>query len=79
MESKLNLNFDLVEQARDNLKYQLYTYANSAIMNVSTEKVNTWWDNALTTVTYVSGALAVVTAVAWIALTLVPEKKKEEV
>ena len=48
-------------------------------MNVSTEKVNTWWDNALTTVTYVSGALAVVTAVAWIALTLVPEKKKEEV
>ena len=70
---------DLVEQARDNLKYQLYTYANSAIMNVSTEKVNTWWDNALTTVTYVSGALAVVTAVAWIALTLVPEKKKEEV
>ena len=70
---------DLVEQARENLKYQLYTYANSAIMNVSTEKVNTWWDDALAAVTYVSGALAVVTAVAWIALTLVPEKKKEEV
>ena len=48
-------------------------------MNVSTERVNTWWDNALTAVTYISGALAVITAVAWIALTVVPEKKKEEV
>ena len=70
---------DLVEQARENLKYQLYTFANSAIMNVSTEKVNTWWDNALAAITYTSGALAVITGVAWLALTLVPEKKKEEV
>ena len=69
----------LVEQARENLKYQLYTYANSAIMNVSTEKVNTWWDTALMAVTYTSGALAVITGVAWLALTLAPEKKKEEV
>ena len=69
----------LVEQARQNLKYQLYTFANSAIMNVSTEKVNTWWDNALAAITYTSGALAVITGVAWLALTLVPEKKKEEV
>jgi len=67
----------LVEQARQNLKYQLYTYANSAIMNVSTEKVATWWDTALKTVTYVSGALATVTAVAWIVLTVMPEKKRE--
>ncbi|MCM1441830.1 MAG: fibronectin type III-like domain-contianing protein, partial [Roseburia sp.] len=67
----------LVEQARQNLKYQLYTFANSAIMNVSTVKVATWWDNALTAVTTVSGILAAVTAIAWVALTVLPEKKKE--
>lgn len=68
----------LVDQARENLKYQLYTFANSAVLNVSTEKVNTWWDNAIKAVTYVSGAVAVLTAAAWIALTLMPGKKREE-
>ncbi len=69
----------LVEQARENLKYQLFTYANSAIMNVSTEKVAVWWDTALKTITYTTGAIAAVTAVAWVALTVIPGKKKEEV
>ena len=68
----------LVDQARDNLRYQLYTFANSAVMNVSTERVQTWWDNAISAVTYVSGALAVITLAAWIVLTVKPEKKKEE-
>ena len=68
----------LVDQARENLKYQLYTFANSAVMNVSTERVQTWWDNAISAVTYISGALAVVTLAAWIVLTVKPEKKKEE-
>ena len=45
-------------QARENLKYQLYTFANSAVMNVSTERVQTWWDTAISTVTYASGVLA---------------------
>ena len=39
---------NLVEQARENLKYQLYIFANSAILNISTQRVNTWWDTALT-------------------------------
>lgn len=69
----------LVEQARENLKYQLYIYANSAIMNISTEQVPTWWDTALKTITYVSGALTAVSVVAWLALTVLPDKKKEEV
>ena len=69
----------LVEQARENLKYQLYIFANSAILNISTQRVNTWWDTALMTVTYVSGALAAVCAAGWIVLTVLPEKKKEEV
>lgn len=68
----------LVNQARENLKYQLYTFANSAVMNVSTERVQTWWDNAITTVTYVSGALTLITLAAWIMLTVRSEKKKEE-
>lgn len=70
---------DLVEQARQNLKYQLYTYANSAIMNIQTVRVDTWWDNALSTVTTVCGILLAVSAVAWLGLSFVPEKKKEEV
>ncbi|MDE6589747.1 MAG: hypothetical protein K2K53_05265, partial [Oscillospiraceae bacterium] len=69
----------LVEQARQNLKYQLYTFANSAIMNVSTERVDTWWDVALRNVTYASGALCAVAAAAWVVLTVLPDKKKEGV
>ena len=69
---------ELVDQARENLKYQLYTFANSAVMNISTERVQTWWDNAISAVTYVSGALAVITLAAWLVLTIKPEKKKEE-
>ncbi len=70
---------DFVEQARQNLKWQLYTYADSAIMNIRTERVNTWWDDALNTVTTVCGILTVVFAVAWLGLSFIPEKKKEEV
>ena len=70
---------ELVEQARQDLKYQLYTFARSAVMNVSTEKVATWWDNALNAVKIVSAVLACVFAVAWVVTTVLPDKKKEEV
>lgn len=69
----------LVEQARENLKYQLYTFANSAIMNISTEVAVTWWDNALSAVTNTCTVLTILTGAAWLVLTLIPEKKKEEV
>lgn len=68
----------LVEQARENLKYQLYTFANSAILNVSTEKVQVWWDTALQTTVQVSAVLTAVAALGWLALSVMPEKKKEE-
>lgn len=68
----------LVEQARENLKYQLYTFANSAVMNVSTEKVQVWWDSALQTTIVVSGVLTAIAALCWLALSVMPEKKKEE-
>ena len=66
---------NLVEQARENLKYQLYIFANSAILNISTQRVNTWWDTALTVNTYASSILAVLFFLAWVVLTLLPEKK----
>lgn len=66
---------NLVEQARENLKYQLYIFANSAILNISTQRVNTWWDTALTVTTYASNILAVLFFLAWVVLTLLPEKK----
>ncbi|MEE0324627.1 MAG: glycoside hydrolase family 3 N-terminal domain-containing protein [Christensenellales bacterium] len=66
---------NLVEQARENLKYQLYIFANSAILNISTQRVNTWWDTALTVTTYASSILAALFFLAWVVLTLLPEKK----
>lgn len=66
---------NLVEQARENLKYQLYIFANSAILNISTQRVNTWWDTALTVTTYASSILAVLFFLAWVVLTLLPEKR----
>ena len=66
---------NLVEQARENLKYQLYIFANSAILNISTQRVNTWWDTALTVTTYASSILAVLFFLAWVVPTLLPEKK----
>ena len=68
----------LVEQARENLKYQLYTFANSAVLNVSTERVQTWWDQAISIFTYASGAAAVATMAAWIVLTVKSGQKKKE-
>jgi beta-glucosidase len=67
---------NLVEQARQDLKYQLFAYANSAILNVTTMKVNTWWDNALSLVKTLSMYLAIAFAACWIVLTVLPDKKK---
>ena len=67
---------NLVEQARQDLKYQLFSYANSAILNVTTMKVNTWWDNALSLVKTLSLYLTIACAACWIVLTVLPDKKK---
>ena len=75
----VSVDSKLVEQARQDLKYQLFSYANSAILNISTERVNTWWDNALSAITTVSAVLTAVFGLAWLAFTVLPDKKKEEV
>ena len=68
----------LVNQARENLKYQLYTFANSAVMNVSTERVDVWWDTALNVIKIISGILAGAAVLCWLGFTLAPKKKKED-
>lgn len=68
----------LVEQARQNLKYQLYTFANSAVMNVSTQQVAVWWDTALQMTTIIAGILAAIGIIGWAAFSIMPAKKKEE-
>ncbi len=68
----------LVEKARENLKYQLYTFANSAIMNVSTEKVNVWWDIVLNSIKVASTVLLIIGGLGYVVFTLIPERKKEE-
>ncbi len=66
----------LVEKARENLKYQLYTFANSAVLNVRTERVDTWWDNAISAIKTVSLVCACLSCAAWLALTLISRKKE---
>lgn len=67
-----------VNQARENLKYQLYTFANSAVSDIATKSVTPWWDSALQTMQTVTMAAAIATAVVWALLSLFPEIKKEE-
>ncbi len=65
-----------VNQARESLKYQLYAFANSAILNVSTIRVTPWWETAFNTITIVSAILTALFGVAWLACELIPKKKE---
>ena len=69
---------ELVEAARLCMKYQLYTFANSAVLNVSTVRVTPWWETAIKTVIGVSAGLGGICGLAWIATSVVPAVKKEE-
>ncbi|MCR5415748.1 MAG: glycoside hydrolase family 3 C-terminal domain-containing protein [Pseudobutyrivibrio sp.] len=68
----------LVEKARENLKYQLYTFANSAIMNLSTEKVDVWWDVLLNTIKLVSTIVLVLGVAGYVTCSIVAIRRKEE-
>ncbi len=65
----------LVEQARENLKYQLYTFANSAVLNIRTEAVIPWWEALMITAIVVFSVLAAASAVLWIVTTVLPKKE----
>lgn len=67
----------LVEQARQNLKYQLFTFANSAVFNTKTIKLTPWWESSIKALTVVSAVLAGMGAIISIGLTFVPAKKED--
>lgn len=69
----------LVNAARQDLKYQLYAFANSAVMNVSTEQVATWYDNALRAAQIVGLVVAIAAGILWIVSVFTNRKKEEEV
>lgn len=49
----------LINYARENMKYQLYAFAHSAAQNVATVSVTPWWETALDGTIYASMALTV--------------------
>ncbi|MCR5491575.1 MAG: glycoside hydrolase family 3 C-terminal domain-containing protein [Bacilli bacterium] len=67
----------LVEQARQNLKYQLYAFANSAVANIKTNRVVPSWEAALNGVTIGTGVVGGIAVLAWAACSIVPLIKKE--
>ena len=68
----------LVEQARLCMKYQLYAFANSAILNVSTTAVTPWWDSALQAVNIVFIVTTCLLGAAWVVFEILPIVKKKE-
>lgn len=64
----------LLEMARENMKYQLYAYANSGVANAVTVMVMPWWEVLLITLIVVSGVLAL-GAVAMLVLTYAKGKE----
>lgn len=68
----------LVNQARQNLKYQLYAFAHSAVVNMRTVTERVWWDDMFTALTVVTSILFAASAGLWIVSKVLPEKKKEE-
>ena len=68
---------EFVEQARQDLKYQLFTFANSAIFNVKTTYVMPGWEAAINTVKITALVLTIIAGVGSLALLVIPAKKKE--
>lgn len=68
----------LVEQARENLKYQLYTFANSAVLNIHTYRLYPWWETALISVIVVSAVVGAAATGLWITSNFLKNKKEEE-
>lgn len=71
---------ELVEQSRQNLKYQFYAFANSAVIDSLTTAVTPWWEVAFGTLIGVSAGLLILTAAGYVTskvFEILPEKKEE--
>lgn len=69
----------LVEQARENLKYQFFTFANSAVLNISSVRVHPWWETAFKAVKTVSLIATGAALVMWGICVYAILTKKEDV
>ncbi len=67
----------LVNQARENLKYQFYAFANSAVVNISTIRVIPWWETAINSLIIVGAVLTAIMGAVWLAFSVIPAKKEE--
>lgn len=72
----LSKDAELIKNARQNMKYQLYAFAHSAAQNVKTEKVTPWWETALYVVIYGGFALSALLCAGFAVSTL--KNRKEE-
>lgn len=68
----------LVEQARENLKYQLFTFADSAVLNISSVRVYPWWETAFKGLKVISLISAGVSLAVWGLCAYAIAIKKEE-
>lgn len=65
-----------VERARENMKYQLYAYSQSAAQNVQTTRVTPWWESAMNIGIYGGMALAILSFALYL-LAILKAKKEE--
>ena len=66
----------LVNQAREDLKYQLYTFANSQVVNVRTREVTPPWESALNGIIIATGILSGAAVILWLASSFINDKKE---
>jgi len=67
----------LVEASRQCMKYQLYAFANSAVLNISTTRVTPSWEMALKVGIGCSIALSVVFVGFWVTTEVIGDKNKK--
>lgn len=66
----------LVNQAREDLKYQLYTFANSQVVNVRTREVTPPWESALNGIIIATGILSGAAVILWLASSFINDQKE---
>lgn len=63
---KVKKDSTLVDAARQDMKYQLYAFANSAILNISTIRVTPVWETVMTAGIYTSAILSGCLGLVWL-------------
>lgn len=61
---------EFVEQARENMKYQLYAYAQSAAQNMQTIRITPWWETTMNVGIYGGLAVAALSLAAYVKITI---------